>query len=69
MLAVYTWCIGCRALHAEVVPDLTGVDGRLGLGDQFRSAHILAIPVCGAIQSKLGALLAARICRVLVRGG
>jgi len=52
-----------------VVPDLTGVDGRLGLGDQFRSAHILAIPVCGAIQSKLGALLAARICRVLVRGG
>ena len=68
MLSVDAWSVGCGALHAKVVPDFAGVDCGLGLGNQFCPAHVLAIPVCGAVQGELGTLLATRIRWVLIRG-
>lgn len=48
VLAVQARGVGVAALDAEMVVDLSTVDGRGGLGDQLGAAHGLAIPVGGA---------------------
>lgn len=48
VLAVQARGISIAALDAEMVVDLSAVDGRCGLGDQLSAAHGLAIPVGGA---------------------
>lgn len=66
MLSIDARRVDIRAHNAEVVPDLSRVDCRCGLGDQFYPPHRLAIPIRGAIESELGSLVAAGIGRVLV---
>lgn len=68
MFAVDAWSIGIRTHHAEVVIHQSLVDGCRRLRDKLRSAHVLAIPVRGAIQCDFGALVTASIGRILVAG-
>ena len=60
------WSVRVRTLHAEVVEHLALVDGGRRLGDQLRAAHRLAIPVRGAVDGELGALLGAGVGGILV---
>jgi hypothetical protein len=60
--------VGRAALDAEVVEDVTTVDGSGGLRDQLGAAHGLAVPVGRAGQGDLGTLLGAAIGGVLVAG-
>lgn len=60
--------VGVAAHHAEVVPDLTRVDGGRGLRDQLGTSHRLAIPVGRVGESDLDALVRARVGGVLVIG-
>jgi hypothetical protein len=53
---------------AEVIPDSSLVDCCSRLGNQFSSAHGLAIPEGGGIQGELGAMGAARVGGILVGG-
>lgn len=68
VLAVQARGVGVAALDAEMVVDLSLVDGRGGLGDQLGAAHVLAVPVGGAGEADLGALLGAAVGGVLVAG-
>jgi hypothetical protein len=58
MLSVQVWRVRRRPHDAEVVPYFARVDGGRCLGDQLRSPHVLAIPICGIVQSDLGSLVA-----------
>lgn len=69
MLTIHARRIGPVAHHTEVVVDFALVDGRGGLRDQLDASHGLAIPVGGAIEGELGALLGDGVGRVLVGGG
>ena len=55
--------------HAEVVVDLAGVDGSRRLRDEFRAAHVLAVPVCRRVDGHLHALFRGRVGGVLVAWG
>lgn len=66
MLAEDTGRIGAVAHHAEVVVNLALVDGRRGLRDQLDAPHRLAVPVGGAVERELGALLGHGVGWVLV---
>jgi hypothetical protein len=55
-------------LTGEVVPYSSLIDCCCCLGNQFRSAHGLAIPKRGAIQGEFGSLGTTCIGRILVRG-
>src|SRR5450756_82039 len=66
MLSVDGRGIGFFVHNTEVIPDRSLVDCCCCLGDQFRSAHGLAVPEGSAIQGELGALSAACIGGVLV---
>lgn len=69
VLTIDTRRIGPVAHHAEVVVDFALVDGRGGLRDQLDASHGLAIPVSGAVEGELGALLGDGVGGVLVGGG
>jgi len=69
MLAVNAWRVGGRPLHAEVVPDVAGVDSGASLGNQLSASHRLPIPVGGIVQRDLDALVGARVGGILVGGG
>jgi len=58
-----------RVLHAEVVEDLALVDRCLGLRDQLRAEHVVAVPDGAVVNSDLDALRTAAVCWVLVAGG
>lgn len=68
VLAVQAGRVGGAAHDAEMVVDLAAVDGRGGLRDQLRAAHVLAIPVSSAGQANLGTLLGASVGGVLEAG-
>jgi hypothetical protein len=59
--------IGGSPFHAEMIINLSRVDGRSSLRNQLRSSHGLTIPVACAIKGNLDTLCAARICRIFVR--
>jgi len=61
--------VGGRVLHAEVVEDLALIDRCLGLRDQLRAEHIVAVPDGAVVDGDLDALCTAAVCRVLVAGG
>ncbi len=50
----------------EVILLLSSVDGGRSLQDENRSAHVFALPVGGAVEGDLGALIGAAVGRVLV---
>lgn len=62
------WCVGGRARHAEVVEDLSGIDGCGSLGDQLCSSHGLAVPESIIGQADLDSLRTASVGRVLESG-
>jgi hypothetical protein len=41
--------VGCRSGHRKVVVNVTGVDRGVGLGENLRTLHRLAVPERGAI--------------------
>lgn len=49
-----------------MVEQLSASDGRLGLWDELRAAHVLSIPVGRAVEGEFGTLLRASVCGVLV---
>lgn len=59
--------IGHIMHDAEMIPHCSLVDCCSRLGDQFGSAHVLAIPISSRVQCELGADGAARIGGVFVR--
>ena len=67
MFSIDTGSVGHIMHDAEMIPYCSLVDCCSRLGDQFGSAHVLAIPIGSRIQSELGADGAARIGRVLIR--
>jgi hypothetical protein len=66
MFPVDAGSIGHIMHDAEMIPNCSLVDCCSRLGDQFGSAHVLAIPVRSGVQGELGADGAARIGWVLV---
>jgi len=68
VLAIDAGSVCGTSLDAEMIPDCSGVDRGCCLRDQLRTAHGLAIPVGGGVESELCTLLGACICWVLVAG-
>lgn len=68
MLAKDARRIGAVAHHAKVVVHLALVDRRRRLWDELDAPHVLPIPVGGAVERELGALLGHGVGWVLVGG-
>lgn len=68
MFAVDARWVGGSVHDAEMVVDLARCDGRGGLGNQFRSAHVLSVPVRGTVEGELETRGASTVGRVLVAG-
>jgi len=66
MLKIRPGSVGVSPLDGEMVVNVSLVDRGSGLWNQFGSAHVLAVPVCGLVNAHLGTLFGNGVGRVLV---